>query len=51
MGGRKTNLDLWDHLDGLTKKLKVAWEWEPHGTMAYQDQARELAARALGLPR
>ncbi len=49
MGGRKTNLDLWDHLDGLTKKLKVAWEWEPQGTMAYQDQARELAVRTLRL--
>ena len=47
VGERKTNLDLWERLNGLTKELRVAWEWEPQGTMAYQDQARELAAQAL----
>lgn len=47
LGGRKTNLDLWERLNGLTKGLKIAWEWEPQGTMAYQDQAQELAAQAL----
>jgi len=47
VGERKTNLDLWERLNGLTKGLKVAWEWEPQGTMAYQEQAGELAAQAL----
>ena len=47
VGERKTNLDLWERLNGLTKGVKVAWEWEPQGTMAYQEQASELAVQAL----
>ena len=47
VGERKTNLDLWERLNGLTKGVKVAWEWEPQGTMAYQEQASELAAQAV----
>jgi ribonuclease HI len=44
---RRSNLDLWDQLDGAIRGRRMLWEWEPDETMYLQERAAELAQLAL----
>jgi ribonuclease HI len=44
---RRSNLDLWTHLDQVAAGRRVLWEWEPDETMYLQERAAELARLAM----